>query len=53
MYKVNFGYDILGRPKNRYYHNLEQAKKVVSDKFERTGVVLSIEAVPRYPGRTV
>ncbi len=45
MYKVNFGYDQKGRPKNRYFSSLEEANKVVGNYFRRTKIVLSIEIV--------
>jgi hypothetical protein len=44
-YRVNFGYDRRGRPRNKYFSSLNEAKAVVEEVFQRTKVVLSIEAV--------
>jgi len=49
-YEVNIGYDGPGRPRNRYFQTMEEAKAFVSARFERDGVVLSIVEVPARKG---
>ena len=44
-YKVNFGYDRLRRPKNRYFETLEEAKAAAEAYFNKHRVVVSIESV--------
>jgi hypothetical protein len=47
LFKVNFGYDWLGRERNRYYQTLREAAAVASLYYRRTGIVLSIIEVQR------
>ena len=44
-FKVNVGYDSLGREKNVYFPSLESAVHAVNSYFRRTKIVLSIVAV--------
>lgn len=43
MYVITLASDRNGRPRNRYFANLEAATQFAGDYFRRFGVVLGIE----------